>query len=279
MVDYHIHLENGPLTVEWIRKFWDQAQARGISEIGITEHCHKFREWAPVFHHLQEGPNSYSYMREWLARDFQSSLSDYVRVLQEARESGIPIKIGIEADFFPEKETQIHDLLTAYPFDFVLGSVHTIGMWGFDYDPDCGWEGRDIDQAYHDYYAILAQAASSGLFDTLSHFDVIKVFGHRAVESMEADVDAVLKAARGSGVCIEVSTAGLRKPAKEMYPAEWILSRAAERQIPITFASDAHRPEEVGQDWEKAIILARRCGYREYRVFAARESYAQKIPK
>lgn len=279
MVDYHMHLENGPLTVEWIRKFWDQARMRGISEIGITEHCHKFREFAPLFRHLQEGPEAYSYMREWLSHDFQGSLAEYVGVLQEARASGIPLKIGLEADFFPGKERLLHDLLSAHPFDFVLGSVHTVGMWGFDYSADCGWDGRDVNQAYHDYYELLSLAAASGLFDILSHFDVIKVFGYQPSESMEADVEAVLKAVQGSGVCIEVSTAGLRKPVKEMYPAEWILAKAAERQIPITFASDAHYPEEVGQDWEKAIIAARRCGYREYRVFAGRESYAQKIPK
>ncbi len=278
MIDYHIHLENGPLTLDWLSKFWEQAQKRGISEIAITEHCHKFEQFYPAFEYLAEGENGYDYMRDWLSSDFQASLDDYLELLELGKQKGIPVKKGIEVDYLEQSEEVLHNILDSYAFDYILGSVHVIDKWGFDYFPEA-WEGKDVDEAYQKYYETMYKAANSGLFDVMAHLDVIKVFGHKPTTNMDSYIDKVLKAMAVNKLTLEVSTAGLRKPVGEMYPTKSILQRAAALQIPITIASDAHYPEDVGADWEKATMLARRCGYREYCVFMRRESYAEKIPK
>ena len=278
MIDYHIHLENGPLTIDWLSEFWQIAEAKGITEIGISEHCHKFKEFYPTFQYLTEGQDSFDYMKDWISKDFRQSLEDYIDLLLEARSKGIPVKIGIEVDYLTETEDLIKEIIGKYPFDYVIGSVHVIGKWGFDYFPQA-WERQNINEAYRNYYATLTEAVNSGLFDIIGHFDVIKVFGHRSTLDLTAAINQTLQAIDQQGACLEISSAGLRKPVGEIYPAVDILRQAYQMQIPITIGSDAHYPEDVGDNWERLVFIARSVGYRECRIFEKRQAYAKKLPK
>jgi histidinol-phosphatase (PHP family) len=80
-----------------------------------------------------------------------------------------------------------------------------------------------------------------------------------------------LEAAKRKGVAMELNTAGLRKDCKEIYPSLRIVELAAQRGVPITFASDAHAPKEVGMNFAEAIQLARQAGYTHYSRFTRRK--------
>jgi len=278
MIDYHMHLENGPYTLEWLQQFWQKAQERGITEIGISEHCHKFKEFYPVFAPIIQAEHSYEYMRSWIAKDFQQSLDAYIELLLQARQQGIPVKIGLELDYIPHSHDYVRSLIQKYPFDYIIGSVHIIENWGFDYAVDV-WENVDVEQAYIDYFNTLLTAVNELECDIIGHFDVIKVFGHRSQNDLTLVVDQILQLMAKKQMCLELNSAGWRKPVGEAYPAEWILQRAAEYQVPITFASDAHYPEHVGYHWERLVSLAKRCGYREYSIFSQRQRFVERIPK
>ena len=58
---------------------------------------------------------------------------------------------------------------------------------------------------------------------------------------------------------------------REIYPAPALLRLAFQKDVPITFGSDAHAPEEVGLNFPEAIQLARAVGYQESLRFAGRE--------
>jgi len=274
MIDYHIHLENGPYVREWLEAFWHQAQKRGITEIGITEHCHKFKEFYPMFAPLADGEDSYPYIREWIAKDFQHSLDQYIELLLDARAAGIPVKIGLELDYLSDAEAVAEKIINRFPFDYILGSVHVIGKWGFDFAPEV-WDGHDVNQAYIDYYAVLAQAVESGLFDIIAHFDLIKIYRHKPdrelIPALEVSIDQIMAKMAAKKLSLELSSAGWRKPVKEMYPAPAIVQRAARLGIPVTIASDAHYPEDVGADWERVVEAARAYGCREYSVYTNRQ--------
>ena len=66
---------------------------------------------------------------------------------------------------------------------------------------------------------------------------------------------------------MEVSTAGLRKPAGELYPARGFLELCVQARIPVALSSDAHRPEEVGADYDRALELLAELGITELCVF------------
>jgi histidinol-phosphatase (PHP family) len=278
MIDYHIHLERGPYSLEWLKQFWDQAEFRGISEIGVTEHAHEFWEFKSVYEHLWEDSACVGMTASWIGRHFQHSVEDYFRLLEEGKKSGIPLKIGLECDYFPQSEAKIRTLLHRYNFDFVLGSVHFLDDWSFDWNPELGWPGRNPDDVYLAYLGLLEKMAQASLFDVLAHLDVIKVFGHRAQENLDRQWKALLQLISEADLVMEVSTAGLRKPVGEIYPHPTLIKEAARLNIPITIASDAHTPFDVGDRWQEAETIAKDAGYTSYCSFTGRKRIDHNLP-
>jgi len=74
-----------------------------------------------------------------------------------------------------------------------------------------------------------------------------------------------------SGVAVELSTAGLRKRAREVYPAPAFLQMCVDAGVPVALSSDAHRPEDVGAGYEQALALLEGMGVGELCVFERRE--------
>jgi histidinol-phosphatase (PHP family) len=267
--DYHMHLERGPWTLEWLGRFVDTARARGLNEIGFSEHPHRFREWRTMYP---------EHIPSWVDEGCTERLDSYLRLIGEAQRAGLPVKIGIEWDFIQGNEVQIERALRAYPWDYAIGSVHWLPpqdragqWWDFDNLSRAGaWEGRDVLAEYRRYFRILGEAARTRLFDFIGHADVIKACGHRPNEGISELYDAAAAAFAASGVCVEINTAGWRKPVGEIYPAPEFLRAVRRAGVPILINSDAHLPEDVGRDFGRAAVLAREAGYTEVATFAAR---------
>lgn len=275
LVDYHMHLEEDDWTgpcrynVDRIREYVAVAQQRGVDEIGISEHCHRFPQFRPVMEHLLEPepvPGAF-----WLPDNFNQALDDYVEAVLQAQAAGLPVKLGIEVDYIPGKVDEIRSILEPYPWDYVIGSVHFLDDWAIDVSPDLGWPGKDVDEVYAAYFERLGEAIGSGLFDIIAHPDLIKKFGHRPSYDLVAVYERLTSQLKEAGVVLELSSAGLRKPVGEPYPADVLLTMCARAQVPVTLGSDAHRPEDVGAGFDRLVSMARRCGYRELAVFYKRE--------
>jgi histidinol-phosphatase (PHP family) len=175
------------------------------------------------------------------------------------------VLLGIEADYRPSTVSGVRTMLDGQPFDYVIGSVHHLGDWGFD-DPRHvqGFDSREIDEVWVEYFEILGEAAESGLFTILGHMDLVKKFGHRATRALDDEIDRLIRRIARTGVAVEINTAGLHKPVKEAYPSLALMRKLQAAGIPITFGSDAHRPDEVGRDFAHAVYLARAAGYEEF---------------
>lgn len=265
VIDYHMHLEQGQFTLPWLMEFLAYARQRGVDEIGVTEHAYRFIQ----AHGLLDN--------EWARQQESADLDEYVGLILEAKSLGHPVKLGIEVDYVPGKEAEIAAFLEGYPWDFVLGSVHWLGDWGIDLDPST-WHGRDIDRVYEDYYRTVRLAAQSGLFDIMSHLDLVKIFGFRPQGDVSAAVSAALDAVAAAGISIEVSSAGLRKPVGEIYPHRHILREAFRRGITVTLASDAHTPEHVGFAFPELMRHVRSAGYSGLARYAGRRRQLTPLP-
>jgi histidinol-phosphatase (PHP family) len=164
------------------------------------------------------------------------------------------------------------NVLKDMPLDYVLGSVHYIDGWGFD-NPDyiSQYDSMDIEKLYRRYFQLLKQAALSGIFDILAHPDLIKKFGYFPARDMTQVYEDTVQAIHASNVCIEVNTAGLRVPAREIYPTEEFLQLCCRYGVPVTLGSDAHKPEQVGWGFAEAVKLLKKVGYRETVLFTERQ--------
>lgn len=268
LTDYHTHTERGPYTVEWLTHFLDTAKARGIEEYGVSEHAYRFKQTA----HLLDNP--------WTRERRTEDLDEYFGMIQAARKAGYHVKFGIELDYIPGTETDLEAFIRSYPFDYVIGSVHWLGDFGFDLTEMKGqWEKRDVKRTYDEYFSILTQMVESQLFDFVGHPDVIKVFGYEPEDEvfLQNWYEKMAESFAHNHSIIELSTAGLRKPVGKLYPAPKFLEACYQQGIPIVINSDAHRPEDVGADYDQAITLANTVGYKELVTFNQRQRTFQPI--
>ncbi|MCY3772655.1 MAG: histidinol-phosphatase HisJ family protein [Gemmatimonadetes bacterium] len=275
MLDYHMHVENyypfgrspddrpdGTDPMETMHMFAASAADHGVQEITITEHVYHFVQAKDIVD------------RPWSDALCFYDMDYYVELLQSARREGLPIKTGIEMDYIEGKEPVIERIVEGYPWDFVLGSVHWIGDWGFDLASMADeWDRRSVDQAYRDYFRLLGQAVQTGCFDSMSHPDLIKLRGHMPEGDVSDLYETFAEQVSGQeGLCVEISSAGIRKPVGRIYPERPLLEACARRGISITTASDAHFVEDIGRDFDQVKSLASACGYDEAMSFDRRRA-------
>ena len=264
--DYHTHLRPDELeagaeayfTAANAERYRAAAQEHGISELGVSEHIYRFRDALTIWQHP-------------LWRQFAlDDLDAYCEFVREQTD----LRLGIEADFIPGAEDRISNLLEAHDFDYVIGSVHFIGDRAVDMDEFTVWAGdQSPEQIWRRYFQVVGEAARSGLFDVLAHPDLVKVWG-RERPLPEGDLrryyEPAIEAIAEASIAVEVSTAGLRKHVREIYPAPAFLQMCIDAAIPVALSSDAHRPEDIGADYDQALELLERLGIAELCTFERR---------
>jgi histidinol-phosphatase (PHP family) len=191
-------------------------------------------------------------------------LGEYVQEIQEAAQTAkVTVRIGIEADYFPETVETLRDALAPHPFDYVIGSVHYLD--GFPIDEHRRyWDALSLEQReekWRLYWERIRQMAESRIYDFVGHLDLPKKFGHRPTLSHAQAETAALDAIAAADMAIEINTAGWSLPAQEAYPALSLLRAARQRDIPLLINADAHAPAHLTRNFERARELARQAGY------------------
>jgi histidinol-phosphatase (PHP family) len=254
--DYHSHPQGhrvAPYTQELLQPWVDAARRRGLSDIAFTDHD-----------------------RYHSGIDF-----DQLELLRE-RNPDIRIRAGIELDNDPQTSAAGRRWIEAHwdQIDFVLGSVHYL------YRPDemfdavpagaVQFDGLNVEQVYADYFERVRAIAGTGLVDCLAHFDLVKIHGHRPESPIDGIVSETLDFIRARNLCLELSTAGWRKPVNELYPEDAIIRLAAEKGILFTTASDAHSHVQLGEDFQR---LAAKMSALDVREMCVYEKHQRKTVK
>ena len=290
MSDYHLHLHPHGRAFEWpphgayppglIEAYVESASSRGVSELGFTEHLYRTEEGAKVlgrFWDAETRTDLRAHTEAMMIEDAGLSLSAYVEAVISAKERGLPVKLGLEVDFFPPTIDAVLALLESYPFDFLIGSVHWVGGWSIDsFEVTHEFERRGIDQAWHDYFQLAADLAGRGGVDVLAHIDVCKKFGIQPETEPLSLYQAVVDAAAASGTAVEVSSAGLRMPVGVPYPSPTFLKMFFEAGVDITLASDAHTADFAGHEHDFLQAYAMAAGYTDHLRFDHR--VRQRVP-
>ena len=182
LVDGHMHLENGPLTKEYVMEFINEAYKQGFDRIQILDHTHRFKEFEVIYQGVKEASDQ---QREWLANKkmkFKDTLSSYVRLINEVKAEELPIEVlfGLEVCYVPEYKEEIRRILEPYQFDFLVGAIHSIDglLYDMPWSKELLWEKYNVDDIYHRYYELIFDLVKSDLFTQLAHPDTIKMFGY-----------------------------------------------------------------------------------------------------
>ena len=267
LTDLHVHLrkDEADQTAELAftranaDRYQEVASERGVGVLGVSEHLHRFRQALDVWQH--------PFWRE-SATDDLDEYCEFVR-------SDTELALGIEADFVAGREDRMANLLDAREWDYVIGSVHFLRDEALDMRGDWDvWRSADPEKVWKRYFETLGEAARTGMFDVLAHPDLVKVWGAEGPQpsgDLRRFYDLAMDGIAESDVAIEVSTAGLRKPVGEIYPARPFLEMCLEAGRPIALSSDAHTPNDLAYRYDDALELLESVGVSEIAVFQRRE--------
>ncbi|MBP2002107.1 histidinol-phosphatase (PHP family) [Paenibacillus shirakamiensis] len=241
-----------------IRDYIEAGIAANLQVIGISDHT-------PYFGSEEEQP----FPKIAMAKQELSHYVEEVLKLKTEYEGKIDVLLGIESDFFPEHAEIYRDTLSRYPFDYIIGSVHST----FNNSIFNKTRWNELNEQQHiehkeEYYRLIRESARSGMFQILGHIDAMKgnypLFS--AIPASEA-IDETLQTIASCQVAIEINTSGKTKLSGGWYPSHEILERAHHFGVEVTFGSDAHKPWRVGDELEDVAAKLREIGFEEWVYF------------
>ncbi|GGG58938.1 histidinol-phosphatase [Paenibacillus radicis (ex Gao et al. 2016)] len=262
--DFHTHHERCGHASGSVRDYIEAARNNGLHMIGISDHT-------PFFAASEDRPSLTGSMAK---SDFPGYIQEVLALKKEFAGS-IEVLLGIEADFLPEHLDLYREVIASHPFDYVIGSVHDfagIGIYDSEY-----WESLSPERKLETknlFYDYIAQSAKSGLYDILGHVDSLNRYFYGYSELRTEAADRTLKTIADSDVVIEINSSD-----DNWVPDGYFLERAFHYGVKVTFGSDAHEPERVGEHFEAIGKQLYDIGYREWAVFRNRERFMVPIER
>ena len=248
-MDGHVHLEHGPLTKEYVLEFVREAERKGLDELDILDHSHRFREFRSCYDHLRIYPQQ----DEWLNRPskFADSLEDYDSLIREIRKLDLPLRVcfGLEVCYTEDTEELLREILKDGKYDFLTGSVHSVGhiLYDMPFSEELLKEKYTEEEVCHLYYERLINCASSGLFARIGHPDQIKVTVSDSGIDLTEDFRKLARVLSEKQVIAENNTGcHWRYGIEEIGNSEKLLEIFKEHNVRMIAASDAHDPQNTG---------------------------------
>ena len=273
LTDYHVHLRPDAedatfakfMTTENAERYRVAAEEAGVAELGVSEHIYRFTDALRIWDHPYWQQNAVD------------DLGAYCAFVRDETD----LKLGIEADYVVGREEQVESVLSEHKWDYVIGSVHFLAQAALDHETYDIWRERSsAEDIWTEYFKTLADAARTGLYDVMAHPDLVKYWGKER-PAPERDYrffyEPAVEAFAEAGVAVEISTAGLRKPVGEIYPAPAFIDMCVDAGLDFALSSDAHEPMYIGHGYEQATELLAEHGVTELCVFDGRERRLEPI--
>jgi histidinol-phosphatase (PHP family) len=259
VIDYHVHTRLCNHASGTMEQYIRCAIEKGLSEFCFLDHLT-----------LNENGRDQS-----MGPDDVPLYVYAVRRLQDKYKNKIDIKLGLEVDFTPIHAETALDIINRFSFDMIGGSIHFVEEKNIVSSRNNPPGLSPDDTEFFDQYLVLIEMlADYSCFDVICHLDVVKKFGIHPPADFFEKMDAILTKIKYTDLVIEINTSGLSHPAKSVYPDPLILKRCFEKNIPVTFGSDAHRPEQIGRNFDEAVSILRTAGYRRITGFKQRKRYS-----
>ena len=263
--DYHMHTSFSADADRNPEKMIQAAIEKGLHSICITDHMDK--------DYFMEG------------KEFVFDVDKYyksIKTLAEKYKVSIDIRFGIELGLQPHLKDFSEELISKYPFDFVIGSVHTVN--GKDPYFPVYYDNRSDADAYREaLQATWSSIESTDAFDVLGHMDYVVRYGkNREAEysyrNFSDEIDTILKSLIHRGKGIELNTGGWKYGLTFAHPHKDVLKRYKELggEI-ITVGSDAHIEEHIAYDFHRVSELLKQCGFEYVTEFKGRKPIFKQI--
>ena len=242
----------------------ESAIAKGLSVICFTDHYDK--------DNLDWGDEAIFDVESY----FQKMIE-----LQEEYRNQIDIRIGAEIGMQPYLAEYYQDFMAQHPFDFVIGSVHSV----LEHDVALDFFQKHSDpEGYKIYFEEMLQDVQKiKSYDVLGHLDYIVRYSNQGSKGFDLNdymdiIEEILKQVIAHGKGIEMNMSGLKYGLGAPHPQPEIIKRYRELggEI-ITVGADGHIPEHIAYDYHLADDILKSCGFKYYTEFKGRKPVFVKI--
>ncbi len=255
----------------------EEAVKLGFSVLGFSDHSPV--PFPNTFAIPEGGLGGYVESIRNLAAGIKSSLGSRQSAVNS--HPVIQILLGLEYDYIPGLTVPVRKLREEFPFDYIIGSVHLVRnshpdlLWFIDgpqvktYDKGLrDVFGGDIRKAVTAYWRQLQEMVVQEKPDIIGHFDKIKMHNHnRYFRENDAWYAALAKETleliRQQRAVVEVNTRGIYKQRSDsLFPGPELLKTIHSMNIPVTLASDAHKPEELSLCFTETKEVLKAIGFK-----------------
>ncbi|HUI91423.1 MAG TPA: histidinol-phosphatase [Chitinivibrionales bacterium] len=271
--DYHVHTpycgHAQGKTIDYI----ETAVGLGMKEIGFSDHLGRY----------YLGKNQKKRYWDWGMRE--RDMARYFSELLDLKETygdRIAVRIGLEIDYIEGAEHLAEEIVSQYPFDYLLGSIHCLPILGWRHLSE--YVKVDAKRVYEAYFGAVKSAARSGLFQSLAHMDFLwryVAWPDAPASRIEEYISESVALAAAHGTCIEVNANGFlwsqMEELKKFDLFDVLLEQVKKHQACITVGSDAHTPELVGKSFPQINSLLQSKGFQCYSVFEQKQRKQVKL--
>lgn len=251
-----------------MHEYVERALSLGLEEFGFSDHSH----WMPQARDLA------------LAMQ-QEELDDYVRDVERLREryetkgGSFRIRLGLEMDYTPWQADEIERVNREYPWDFLIGSIHHLGLWAITREASKGpADVYEAESMYEAYFGTMRQMIEGRFCDILGHLDMPKRHDYMPPGGLMRWVEPLIPALRKAEMVVEVNTSALDYGLGGCYPAWEIVEALHAAGVPLMVNSDAHAPHHVGRHFEPVLARLREIGVTHLARFEQRVMSMTPLP-
>lgn len=212
--------------------------------------------------------------------DVESYFQKMIELQEEYRDQ-IDIRIGAEIGMQPYLAEYYQNFMAQHPFDFVIGSVHSV----LEHDVALDFFQKHSDpEGYKIYFEEMLQDVQKiKSYDVLGHLDYIVRYSNQGSKGFDLNdymdiIEEILKQVIAYGKGIEMNMSGLKYGLGAPHPQPEIIKRYRELggEI-ITVGADGHIPEHIAYDYHLADDILKSCGFKYYTEFKGRKPLFVKI--
>ncbi len=259
MIDQHTHTRYSPDADQKTTclSYVNQAKLLGFSGVMVTDHV-DYDSPDPLF-------------QEMIDYDVYFKDIEHVR-----KQTGFDIRVGVELGYQACSISKMKALVSAYPFDLVIMSLHLVD----GEDPYYGdyFKGKTQEESIRRYFkAVLKSVEQFDDFDVYGHLDHIIRYGTFETRTYDLKryqdlIDEILKTIIRKGKGIEINMSGIDDITKSPYPSIDVLKRykALGGKI-ITIGSDAHTFRDLGRYFLEAKSILIDVGFDEIAIYQERK--------
>lgn len=249
--DYHVHIDKLIWSSDTIERIAWAAQRAELDRVGLVVHTKILQGFQPLYYHIMSDGETHKKLK------FNKSIEDYVNLVQESKDKGLPVSLGIEVCYSNEGESFLRYKLNQYPFDYKIGSVHMIYNMHYKTAVE---RYKDTEMVGRMYYQLVLNAIESGLFDIIGHIEVVRREDLPGLDFYPEMLDKICTSLVKNNCAIEINTKWLVKH-DSIVPGLNTLKYMKDKGVRIVFGSDAHHIERIGFGREIALKAVEDAGY------------------